>query len=78
MKKIKIFGERNCGTNYLRELIIANIEAELLEGGVPVKKGIMKSSIIFDRLFDLLHKDFLGWKHSFPNHKRIEIGRAHV
>lgn len=71
MKKIKIFGERNCGTNYIRELIIANIEAELLEGGVPVKKGIMKSNIIFDRLFDLLHNNFLGWKHSFPNHKRI-------
>jgi len=71
MQKIKIFGERNTGTNYLQQLILANLEAEVMGGGVPVKRGWMRSPLLFDLLFDLRFSHLLGWKHSFPNHRRI-------
>lgn len=71
MKKIKIFGERNCGTNYLALLIKANIKCHIIEGSVPVKRGLMNSPVLFDALFDVFYCRYLGWKHAFPDHKRI-------
>ena len=75
MRKIKIFGERNCGTNYLALLLKANIRCDVIEGSVPVKRGIMSNPVLFDTLFDIRYKRYLGWKHSFPNHNRISSRR---
>ncbi len=72
MKKIKIFGERNTGTNYLRTLILLNLKVGIIEGGVPTKQGIMKIPSIFDLFYDLIYRQHLGWKHAVPDHKRLK------
>jgi len=36
-KVIKIFGERNTGTNYLQRLIVTNFNEKCLSGNVPAK-----------------------------------------
>lgn len=65
---IKIYVERNCGTNYLSRLITQNFEIEQLVGGYKLwtKKLLRilpKSEKIKDNYFKkTVHKNF-GWKH---------------
>lgn len=67
MENLKIFGERNCGTRYLASLLSANTRVFLLPGGVPDKRGWMRSQWLFDRLYPIIYKHHLGWKHAFPD-----------
>lgn len=70
---IKIYGERNTGTNYLHELVVSNLDVELLPGSVPVSvlkyrrylpKTEFYDEIIRDLYFFLSFRRNLGWKHS--------------
>jgi hypothetical protein len=64
---IKIYGERNCGTNYLEKLIETNLEVEILKFRLNWWSVLLLKSIKFDLVVDLLlriqRKKILGWKH---------------
>ena len=49
---IKIYGERNTGTNYLAQLLVRNLDVRLLPGVVP--KNVSRLSSRADRLGDAL------------------------
>ncbi len=66
MTAIKIFGERNTGTNYLWWLLEHNTNAVLLPGSKPRKRGWMKSTLLFDHFYNTAFRHELGWKHGFP------------
>jgi len=66
---IKIYGERNTGTNYLIKLIDLNISCSLLRGSDPealraIQKWIPGHEFLLDIFFQLTYPANLGWKHS--------------
>lgn len=79
--RIKIYGERNTGTNYLQKLITKNLEVTMLRGTVPAKwiRFIRNSEIGRDLYFRLAFSRTLGWKHAIaPTPKDLEkIGICH-
>ncbi len=75
-KMIKIYGERNTNTNYLRRLIELNLDARQIQGVAP--QNIMRLQRIFpgqervkDLYFLFTYKNNLGWKHSYIKEPRI-------
>lgn len=64
MRRIKIFGERNTGTNYLRNLVVKNIEETLIKDDIPNIKIIRKSELFHSIFFHLSKNKNLGWKHA--------------
>lgn len=67
-KKIKIYGERNTGTNFLSKLIDLNFDCKLLSGTVPsnlnrIIKKVKGTENIKDKYFKITEKNNLGWKH---------------
>lgn len=62
---IKIYGERNTGTNYLLKLFRQNLEADLLRGVVPwyVRIPFPRSELARDLYFASTSRRNLGWKH---------------
>lgn len=70
MKKlVKVYGERNTGTNYIDKLIRMNLEAILLNGVAPRHIQILQrilpgKQIVRDRYFELTYGKNLGWKHT--------------
>lgn len=65
---IKIYGERNTGTNYLSKLIELNLDVEQLPGVVPgwlldVQEGFPAKEVVRDLYFTLTFRRNLGWKH---------------
>ena len=64
MKKIKIYGERNTGTNFLSNLLRENLDIELLEGTVPNGKFWALSEFNKNLYFSLTSNKNLGWKHA--------------
>jgi hypothetical protein len=77
---VKIFGERNTGTNYLVRLLQLNAEADLLRGTLPrglarMKEGVERLSgsnwnvveAYMDACFALTRPFHLGWKHAAPD-----------
>lgn len=65
---IKIFGERNTGTNYLEQLLMRNIACLLLPGTAPriLRWRFPGNELLRDLYFDLSMANNLGWKHSMP------------
>jgi hypothetical protein len=66
---IKIYGERNSGTNYLEKLIERNIDARLLRGTVPQRIVRLRDQkpgdeLVRDLYFRLTYPHNLGWKHA--------------
>ena len=77
---LKIYGERNSGTNYLTRLIRRNLKIDLLPGVVKRKhlpvfdpddlqalarqRNLPKQEIIADLYFQETFPDNLGWKHA--------------
>ena len=66
---IKIYGERNTGTNYLHDLIGLNLDVELLPGGVPYSVAKLQGRLpgkewLRDIFFLFTYPTNLGWKHS--------------
>lgn len=78
MNQVKIFGERNTGTNYLKELLRRNFNVSIIEG-VPTLNYMRLNKLLFfipkqkviDFYFSNYSKSSLGWKHSCPNKKLI-------
>ena len=70
--RLKIFGERNCGTNYLQKLAYDNLEVAILGGGVPVRFSRTKQNWFREFFFFLTAKRNLGWKHGVPNINHIK------
>jgi hypothetical protein len=71
MKKIKLFGERNTGTNYLRSLIELNLQVELIKDHIPRIKYVRKLELFHSIYFFLSQRSNLGWKHANINVKFI-------
>ena len=68
MKKVlKIFGERNTGTNYFSELILKNFDVELLDGKLRKGNLFTFNEWTKDLYFSFTKKHNLGWKHSSIN-----------
>ena len=67
MRKIKVYGERNTGTNYLNKLLEINFHGQILEGTVPkTLDKLLRRSNKSEHLRDLYFhysKINLGWKH---------------
>ena len=61
---LKIFGERNTGTNYLTNLINKNLSINLLRGTAYRLFGFNKSELYKNLFFYYSEKYNLGWKHS--------------
>lgn len=64
MDRIKIFGERNTGTNYFMKLLAENIDAVLLPGVVPNKRFWHNNEFNKNLYFAINFGKSLGWKHS--------------
>lgn len=62
---IKIYGERNCGTNYLYSLLAANLDCTILGGTVPSYFRSLPDRLK-DTYFTCSKNKSLGWKHGFP------------
>lgn len=66
-KLIKIYGERNSGTNYLEQLIALNFEASVLRYVPSLLVGqFLKREFVVDGLTWVNRKRWLGWKHGVP------------
>lgn len=63
---VKLYGERNTGTNYLQKLIEKNFKVNILPGTAP--KLLNNKYFISERLINLYFKLYsnrtLGWKHA--------------
>lgn len=67
-KVVKIFGERNTGTNYLSKLIEHNFEEACFSGSVPktfffLLNKFLCQEYIKDLYFSCTFEQNLGWKH---------------
>ena len=62
--RVKIFGERNTGTNYLKKLIADNFEVDILRGAISKGSLFTFREWTKDLFFSLTKSNNLGWKHS--------------
>jgi len=69
---VKLFGERNTGTNFVSQLIERNLDVRMLDGGAPwVLYRLQPWEWPRDLWFASTGRFNLGWKHSYPDHDRI-------
>ena len=66
---IKLYGERNSGTNYLSNLLALNLDIQQLRGVVPDCFGALQRLLpgrewLCDLYFSLTFPSNLGWKHA--------------
>jgi hypothetical protein len=67
--KLKIYGERNTGTNYLVKLVGLNLDVDQLPGVVPkavyrLQEFLPGRDFVRDAYFALTFGKNLGWKHT--------------
>ena len=67
---LKIYGERNTGTNYLEKILNLNVDVVTLPGVVPrnvmrLQKILPGNELVRDIYFTLTYSKNLGWKHTF-------------
>ena len=79
MKVLKLYGERNTGTNYLSELCARNYAVNLLRGTVPRSwaRSVRQREWGLDLYFRLTTRGNLGWKHRMAPDKE-ELKRSSV
>lgn len=74
--KVKIYGERHSGTNYLEKLIETNLKADVLKFNTKWWSILLLKLIKYDPVQDILlhlqRKKTLGWKHGCPPINTIE------
>lgn len=63
---VKVYGERNTGTNYLTKLVQSNFDVSLLVGAFPRKLNHwpLKNEFVRDSFFRVTYNHTLGWKHA--------------
>ena len=63
---LKLYGERNTGTNYLERLAVLNLEARVLPGSAPpwLRRLLGQGEKWRDVYFRLTWSRNLGWKHA--------------
>lgn len=72
MNAVKIYGERNSGTNYFEKLVEKNIEIQILRYFPGQRIGkLLKYEFMSGLLFELNKKKYLGWKHGKPKIREI-------
>lgn len=76
VRLIKIYGERNTNTNYLSELVRANLHVEELPGVVPAKIKRLQDRLpgkewLRDLYFHYNYSEGLGWKHAAVDWDRL-------
>jgi hypothetical protein len=91
-RKVKVFGERNSGTNYLERLLKANFDVELLPGTRPMShteiavrlnnvpkhdRAVLREAIIDDDIQRIRYTG-LGWKHGAPDLATLRQSEEHV
>jgi hypothetical protein len=75
---LKIYGERNCGTNFLYWLIYKNLNIDLYRGVVSTRIPYHNKEIVKDIYFGLTFSNNLGWKHMMaPSAQKIEKATKH-
>lgn len=72
MQKIKVFGERNTGTNYLVQMLSRNCKVELFPSVVPGRLPLRQKEFMKDLYFAMAFKRTMGWKHAVPNLSKIQ------
>ncbi len=78
--RVKIYGERNTGTNYLSALLDKNLDAELLPGVVPSVVDIVQALVPEREAIKTLYSSLtfarhLGWKHELDAHSLAFINQ---
>ena len=68
---LKIYGERNTGTNYLAKLIEKNFEVKILKGQISKGSIFTFSEWTKDLFFRISRNINLGWKHSVIDEKLV-------
>ena len=63
-QRVKIYGERNTGTNYLTKLIENNFDVKILKGTISKGSIFTFREWTKDLFFNLTKSKNLGWKHS--------------
>ena len=72
MEAVKIYGERNSGTNYVESLVKKNLDIEILRYIPSQEIGkYLKYETLTGLLYELNKKYYLGWKHGKPKIKAI-------
>lgn len=68
LKQVKVFGERNTGTNYISDMILQNFPVKILSDGPPYwwEKRFGLSPASMSSYFFLSEWKNLGWKHAAP------------
>jgi len=76
---IKVFGERNSGTNFISQLIQRNLDVRLLPGGVPrLLYRLLPMEWPRDLWFFITSQWNLGWKHRYPDKVQVlHFSRKH-
>ena len=64
-KVIKIYGERNSGTNYFSQLLSENFDIQLLPGKLDTNSIFTFNEWTKDVFFKLNRNKNLGWKHAY-------------
>src|SRR2546422_4502858 len=75
-RTLKIYGERNTGTNYLHHLIEENLHVDLLRGVVPdvvmfLQRVLPGRELVRNVYFRWTFGENLGWKHALVNPERL-------
>lgn len=78
---LKIYGERNTGTNYLARLVALNLEVEQLSGVVPhyvmwLRKQLPGNDLVRDLYYLASFRKNLGWKHCLVDAERLRQCRV--
>jgi hypothetical protein len=73
--EVKIYGERNSGTNYLEKILAANFMVSFLKYYPNVMENSILRLVPYDFVQDIVHlkkqNKTLGWKHGCPPIKSI-------
>lgn len=76
--KVKVFGERNTGTNYISKLVENNFDVRILSDGPPYKweKRFGLGSLSMNTYTLLTRWRNMGWKHSVPKLTEQEVASS--
>lgn len=73
--RVKVYGERNSGTNYLSQLMARNFDVRVMPGVTPRRwlKQYGTGEDAKDRFFSEQYARNLGWKHAMaPTRRQLE------